>query len=79
MQRWCRPFDVAEKKLSAMGIEVFNASTNSALKCFPRKSVEDFIAISRSHDDEREGLGRDRPQNGRELQQALAVSSDGVR
>lgn len=41
-RRWIDAYNAAMPVLKARGVEVFNASPKSALKCFPFLSVQDF-------------------------------------
>jgi len=43
-RRWRRAFELAAPKLKERGVEVFNASDISELRCFDRRKVEDFVA-----------------------------------
>lgn len=39
-RRWIAAFEGAAPVLEALGVEVINASPNSAIKAFPRRSIE---------------------------------------
>ncbi len=43
-RRWLPPFERAAPILQKRGVQVFNASSRSALKCFPFATVEGFLA-----------------------------------
>jgi hypothetical protein len=43
-RRWRRAFELAAPKLKERGVEVFNASDISVLRCFERRKAEDFVA-----------------------------------
>lgn len=43
-RRWRRAFELAAPKLRDRGIQVFNASEGSALKCFEKMSVESALS-----------------------------------
>lgn len=47
-KRWIAAFETAGPVLVGMGIEVINCSVHSALKCFPRRSIEDALKESQS-------------------------------
>ncbi len=42
-KRWIAAFDAAAPVLAGMGVEVVNATTSYAMKCFPRRSIEDAL------------------------------------
>lgn len=42
-QRWIAAFDAVAPRLEGMGVEVINASANSALKCFPKRSITETL------------------------------------
>jgi len=42
-RRWRRAFELAATKLRDRGIQVFNASNNSSLKCFEYRSIDDAL------------------------------------
>jgi hypothetical protein len=42
-KRWLTAFDAAAPVLASMGVEVINASPNSAMKSFPRRSIDDAL------------------------------------
>lgn len=44
-RRWRIAFELATPKLRDAGVEVFNASDSSALKCFERHKVESAMAV----------------------------------
>ena len=44
-RRWIRAFELAAPKLRDRNIQVFNASNNSSLKCFERRSIEETLRI----------------------------------
>lgn len=41
--RWLKAFDAAAPVLASLGVEVINASPVSAMKSFPRRSIEDTL------------------------------------
>ncbi|OBQ68930.1 hypothetical protein EFV37_29265 [Mesorhizobium loti] len=43
-RRWIEAFDKAAPVLSAMGVQVINTFQGSAMRCFPRRSIEDMLA-----------------------------------
>jgi hypothetical protein len=45
-RRWIAAFDKAAPVLAALGIQVFNASPNSALRCFPFADLETALGTS---------------------------------
>jgi hypothetical protein len=42
-KRWIAAFEAAAPVLAKMGVEVINCSRYSALKCFPKLSIEDAL------------------------------------
>ncbi len=48
-RRWRRAFEMSAPKLKARGIQVFNASDTSVLKCFERRTVEDAMSYWNLH------------------------------
>lgn len=44
-RRWRRAFEIAAPQLRDRGIQVFNASNNSSLKCFEQRSIEDALRV----------------------------------
>jgi len=42
-KRWIAAFTAAAPVLAGMGVEVINCSVNSAMHCFPRRSIEDAL------------------------------------
>lgn len=42
-RRWRKAFEMAAPKLKERGIQVINASNNSTLKCFERRSIEETL------------------------------------
>jgi hypothetical protein len=47
-QRWIEAFNRAAPVLSRMGVRVFNGSPRSALQCFPRASIAEFLKMQGS-------------------------------
>lgn len=43
-KRWIAAFGAAAPVLAKMGVEVINCSVHSAMKCFPRRSIEDALS-----------------------------------
>ncbi len=43
-KRWIASFDASALVLAKLGIEVINCSMHSALKCFPKMSIEDALS-----------------------------------
>ncbi len=43
-RRWHKAFSNAARTLSSLDVQVFNASDQSTLKCFPRKSIEETLS-----------------------------------
>lgn len=42
-RRWVGAFQLAVPTLKALGVEVINTSPNSALRCFPNRSIADML------------------------------------
>lgn len=42
-RRWIEAFDRVAPKLAALGVEVINAAPNTALRCFPKRSIADAL------------------------------------
>lgn len=42
-KRWIAAFAAAAPILAGLGVEVINTSQVSAMRCFPRRSIEDML------------------------------------
>ncbi|MBZ9759480.1 hypothetical protein LB553_01075 [Mesorhizobium sp. CA8] len=42
-KRWIDAFEGSAALLKSMGVEIINCSMNSAIQCFPKRSLEDAI------------------------------------
>lgn len=43
-RRWLEAFEKAAPVLAGLGVEVINTFQGSAMRCFPRRSIEDMLA-----------------------------------